>query len=122
MNAVDKILDHINNIKKNFNQHLSVEGILMSNYEYNTKVSFNAKKELYAKYPDLVLRTVIPKNVAIVEATFQNKPSIKLNPSAKSSIAYLQLADEIIEKNSLGYYQVLTDIDVKDTIRSKEKF
>ncbi|OGU77143.1 MAG: hypothetical protein A2V93_02245 [Ignavibacteria bacterium RBG_16_34_14] len=122
MNAVDKILDHMDNIKKNFNQHLSVEGILMSNYEYNTKVSFTAKKELYAKYPDLMLRTVIPKNVAIVEATFQNKPSIKLNPSAKSSVAYLLLADEIIEKNSLGYYQVLTDIDVKDTIRTKEKF
>jgi chromosome partitioning protein len=121
MDAVDKILEHMDYIKRNFNQHLSVEGILMSNYEYNTKVSFTAKKELYTKYPDLVLRTVIPKNVAIVEATFQNKSSIKHNPSAKSSVAYLQLADEIIEKNSLGYYQVLTDIDVKDTIRSKEK-
>ncbi|MDO8550236.1 MAG: ParA family protein [Ignavibacteria bacterium] len=119
MDAVDKILEHMDYIKRNFNQHLAVEGILMSNYEYNAKVSFTAKKELYAKYPDLILRTVIPKNVAIVEATFYNKPSIKHNPSAKSSVAYLQLADEIIEKNLFGYYQVLTDIDVKDTIREK---
>jgi len=119
MDAVDKIFEHMDYIKRNFNQHLTVEGILMSNYEYNTKVSFTAKKMLYTKYPDLVLRTVIPKNVAIVEATFQNKPSIKLNPSAKSSVAYLQLADEIIEKNLFGYYQVLTDIDVIDTIKEK---
>ncbi len=122
LDAVDKILEHMDNIKRNYNHHLAVEGILISNYEYNAKVSFTAKKELYIKYPDLILRTVIPKNVAIVEATFYNKPSIKHNPSAKSSLAYMQLADEIIEKNSFGYYQVLTDIDVKDTIREKEKF
>ncbi len=121
MDAVDKILEHIDHVKRHFNQHLSVEGIVISNYEYNAKVSFTAKKELYAKYPDLVLQTVIPKNIAIVEATFQSMPSIKHNPTAKSSVAYIQLADEIIEKNSLGYYQVLSDIDVKDTIREKEK-
>jgi chromosome partitioning protein len=110
MDAVDKILKHMDNIKRNYNHHLSVEGILMSNYEFNVKVSFTAKKELYSKYPDLILHTVIPKNVAIAEATFHNKPSIKYNPSAKSSVAYLQLADEIIEKNLLvitRYLQIL---------------
>jgi len=121
MDAVDKILEHMVDIRKNFNQHLSVEGILISNYEYNAKISFSAKKELYARHPNLVLQTVIPKNIAIVEATFQSKPSIKHNPSAKSSIAYIQLAEEIIGKNSSGFYRVLTDIDLKDTIRQKEK-
>lgn len=119
MDAVDKILEHMDHIRVNYNQHLAVEGILLSNYEYNAKVSFRAKKELYAKYPNLILKTIIPKNVAVVEATFHNKPSIEYNPSAKSSVAYLQLAEEIIEKNSGGFYRVLTDIDVKDTIKKK---
>jgi chromosome partitioning protein len=119
MDAVDKIFEHIDNIRRSYNQHLSVEGILISSYEFNAKVSFRSKKELYSKYPNLVFQIVIPKNVAIIEATFHNKPSLALNPTAKSSIAYLQLADEIIKKNSSGFYRVLTDIDVKDTIRTK---
>lgn len=122
MDAVDKLLAHMENIKRNFNQHLSVEGILISNYEYNTKISFSVKKELYEKHPNLIFKTVIPKNIAIVEASFQSMPSIQHNPIAKSSVAYIQLAEEIIEKNSFGFYQVLTDIDVKDAIRIKEKF
>lgn len=121
IDAVDKILIHIDEIKKVYNQHLAVEGILISNYEYNTKISFSVKKELYEKYPNLVFKTVIPKNIAVVEAGFQNKPAIIHNPSAKSSLAYLQLACEIIEKNASGFYRVLTEIDLKDTIRSKEK-
>ncbi|HSP87738.1 MAG TPA: ParA family protein, partial [Ignavibacteriaceae bacterium] len=76
MDAVDKILEHMDTIRRNYNHHLAVEGILMSNYEFNVKISFTAKKELYEKYPDYVLRTVIPKNIAVVEATFHNKPSI----------------------------------------------
>jgi chromosome partitioning protein len=119
MNAVDKMLDHMDHIRRNFNQHLDVEGILLLNYEYNTKVSFTAKKELYTKYPNFIFKTVIPKNIAVTEATYHNKPSLEYSPLAKSSLAYLQLAEEIIEKNAAGFYQVLSDIDVKDTIRTK---
>ena len=114
MDAVDKILSHMDTIRSNYNQHLAAEGILLTYYESNTKVSFNTKKELYAKYPNYMLKTVIPKNAVIAEATYHNKPSITYNPSAKSSIAYLKLAEEIIERNASDFYKVLTEIDVKD--------
>ena len=68
-------------------------------HEINTKASFTAKKELYKLYPELMLTTAIPKNVAAEEASFRKDPVIIIEPSAKSSIAYTQLADEIIEKN-----------------------
>jgi len=114
MDAVDKILSHMDTIRSNYNQHLAAEGILLTYYESNTKVSFNTKKELYAKYPNYMLKTVIPKNAVIAEATYHNKPSITYNPSAKSSIAYLNLAEEIIERNASDFYKVLTEIDLKD--------
>ena len=117
MDAVDKMISHIDTIRNSYNQHLTVEGILMTYYEPNTKASFNAKKELYAKYPNYILKTVIPKNAVIAEATYHNKPSIIFSPSAKSSSAFSQLADEIIERNASGFYKVLTEIDVKDCIK-----
>lgn len=121
MDAVDKILAHMDTIRRNYNQHLSVEGILLTYYESNTKSSFSAKKDLYAKYPNYMFNIVIPKNAVITEATYYNKPSIIFSPTAKSSIAYSKLADEIIEKNASGFYKVLTEIDVKDSTKSKEK-
>ena len=115
MDAVDKILSHMDTIRRNYNQHLAVEGILLTSYESNTKSSFSAKKDLYAKYPNYMFNTVIPKNAVVSEATYYNKPSIIFSPTAKSSVAYLKLADEIIEKNASGFYKVLTEIDVKDS-------
>jgi chromosome partitioning protein len=117
MDAVDRILSHMDMIRNNYNQHLTVEGILLSYYEPNTKASFKTKKDLYAKYPNYVLKTVIPKNAVIADATYHNKPSIIFSPTAKSSAAYRKLADEIIERNVSGFYKVLTEIDVKDCIK-----
>jgi len=114
MDAVDKILLHMDTIKKNYNQNLEPEGILLTYYESNTRVSFSTKKDLYAKYPNYMLKTVIPKNAVVAEATYYNKPSIIYSPAAKSSIAYTQLADEILERNASNLYKVLTEIEVKN--------
>ena len=39
------------------------------------------------------------KNIAAEEASFYKDPVIIVEPNAKSSIAYNQLADELIERN-----------------------
>jgi chromosome partitioning protein len=48
-----------------------------------------------------MLRTSIPKNVSVMEATFHHKPVMIFDPYAKSSLAYLKLADELIERNKV---------------------
>jgi nitrogenase subunit NifH len=58
-----------------------------------------------------MFRTTIPKNIVVTEASYHNKPSIEFNPAAKSSLAYFQLADEIIEKNSSEVMRTITEID-----------
>ncbi len=100
---IPKLLERIDVISKNGNTNLHIEGIFLTMHEINTKASFTAKKELYQLYPSYMLTTSIPKNIAAEEASFRNDPVIIINPGAKSSLAYNQLADEIIEKNhSLG--------------------
>jgi len=113
LDAVAKMLEHMTSIRKNFNNQLQVEGILLTNYENNARVSFEAKKELYLKYPDYMFRTTIPKNVVIIEASYHYTPSIVFNPEAKSSRAYFQLAEEIIEKNSSEVMKTISELDVK---------
>jgi len=109
-----KLLKRIEAVSKNGNPDLHVEGIFLTMHELNTRASFWAKKELYSLYPTQMLTTAIPKNVAAEEASFHKDPIIIVDPHAKSSIAYKQLAEEIIEKNhSLhnGAFQSFSDTD-----------
>ncbi|MDX1699582.1 MAG: ParA family protein [Melioribacteraceae bacterium] len=94
-----KLLERIDVISKGINPEISVEGIFLTMHEINTRASFAAKKELYRLYPNYMLTTTIPKNVAAEEASFNKDPVIIVDPNAKSSIAYKTLAEEIIEKN-----------------------
>jgi chromosome partitioning protein len=96
LSAIDKVIDHIHTIKRMYNYRLKVEGILLTSYEYNTKASFKTKKELFEKYPDLVFRTSIPKSTKVNEASFLRQPIIVFDPECKVSVAYKNLAREIM--------------------------
>ncbi len=96
---IPRLLDRVDSIAKNGNPNLKVEGIFLTMHEINTRASFSAKKELYKLYPNMMLTTAIPKNIAAEEASFRKDPVIIVEPNAKASIAYKQLADELIEKN-----------------------
>ncbi|MCB0743202.1 MAG: ParA family protein [Ignavibacteriae bacterium] len=96
---IPKLLSRINKISSNGNPNLHVEGIFLTMHEFNTRASFSAKKELYSLYPNHMLTTAIPKNSAAEEASFRKDPVIIVEPNAKSSKAYEQLAEELIERN-----------------------
>jgi len=101
LNEVVRILKHMKRVKENYNSKLKVEGILLTMYEANTRAAFYTKKILMKEFPNFLFNIMIPKNVEVSESTFHNKPIVSYNPSAKSSIAYKSLAEEIIRRNSI---------------------
>jgi len=111
LSAVEKMMTRISEIKKTTNRKLSIEGLLLTMYEYNTKAAFSAKKELYKKYPGNMLATAIPKNTSAEEATFHHKAVVELYSWALSTKAYKQLADEIIENNNFFKADMMTGLD-----------
>ncbi len=100
LNEVSRIMKHITFIKEKFNPKLEIEGILITMHEFNTKVAFKVKKELMLKYPNYMFKTSIPKNVAVADSTFSQKPILLIDPRAKSSLAYIKLAEEIIDNEN----------------------
>jgi len=104
LNAVNKIVDHLKNIRKKYNPSLRIEGILLTVYEYNTKASFTTKKTLFKKYPNLIFNTSIPKNDAVGEASINNKPVLIYDPEAKASVAYKNLANEILMRKDITQF------------------
>ncbi len=106
LNEVERIMEHITYIREHYNEKLEIEGILITMYEYNTKVAFRIKKELMLRYPNFMFKTSIPKNIQVSESTFLGKPVIAVNPTAKASIAYMNLAQEIMDKSSFNSMKV----------------
>lgn len=104
LNEVVRILKHMKVIKNNYNGKLKVEGILLTMYEAKTKSAFYTKKILMREFPNKLFNVVVPKNVEVSESTFHNKPILIYNPEAKSSLAYKNLAEEIIMRNSVPLF------------------
>ncbi len=99
LNEVVRIMKHMSLIKKKYNSKLKIEGLLLTMYEMNTRSSFYTKKILMKEFPNYLFNIVIPKNIEVAESTFHNKPILEYNPEAKSSKAYIDLAEEIINRN-----------------------
>lgn len=98
LEAISKLFKYVEYIKEIANPTLYIEGIVMTMYEQNTKVTEISERELKLRYNKFLFKTYIPRNHIITESTFYGKPAILYNVNANVSMAYLELAYEIINK------------------------
>ena len=101
ISALKKMYNHILWVRENLNKRLSVEGILLTMFEPNTKAWGLTKKVLFENFGDDILHTVIPKSTTITEAEFYGKPTMLFDVKSSGSVAYLQLASELMNKGLL---------------------
>lgn len=122
LEAVEKMIQFVNEVKKNENSNLRIDGLLLTMYEMNTRAAFNIKKELFERYPNLVFRTSIPKNTVVAESTFYNQPVIQFNPNAKASLAYLKFTEELIEKHETHHLMKVTGFSNMDFLEEDYEY
>jgi chromosome partitioning protein len=92
-------LRHLEWIQEVANKSLQIEGILQTMYEPNTKATEITDRELQLRFRKHLLRTMIPKNTHLTESSFYGKPAVLFNAASKGTLAYLELARELIEKH-----------------------
>lgn len=102
LEAISKLFKYVDYVKEIANPALSIEGILLTMYESNTKVTEIAERELKLRYNKYLFKTTIPRNQLLTESTFYGKPIILFNVNCNVSMAYLELAYEIINKYEGG--------------------
>ena len=102
LEAIAKLMKYVDHIKEVANPSLYIEGILMTMYESNTKVTEISERELKLRYNKYLFKTYIPRNHIVTESTFYGKPVILFNVNSNVSMSYLELAYEIINKYEKG--------------------
>ena len=95
-------LDSINQLKKSleevrdmFHPSLSLLGYLFNKADptVNSRVSLKILRQTYTKK---VLKTIIPRNVALKNASFNKEDIFAYDPKSKGAAAYKRLIEEIL--------------------------
>ena len=100
LEGISKLLNTIKIIKSKLNPSLEIEGFLLTMYDSRLRLANQIYEEVKRPFQDLVFNTVIQRNVKLSEASSYGKPVILYDADSKGSINYMQLAQELIEKNS----------------------
>ncbi|MGN1186413.1 MAG: ParA family protein [Methanobrevibacter wolinii] len=100
--ALEGVADLINTIDLVQNRLKSpthIKGILLTLFDTRTRLSkevFNEIKK-YFENKEHIFKTVIPRNIKLAEAPSYGKPCILYDQESSGAIAYLKLAQEILD-------------------------
>ena len=99
--ALEGLSDLVNTIKKvrsNLNPHIEIEGLLKTLFDSRNMLAQQVSNQLSSHFGDKVYETIIPRNVRLAEAPSHGMPILMYDKSSKGAVAYLKLAEEIIQK------------------------
>jgi chromosome partitioning protein len=104
LEGVIDLFDTLARVRRSFNPHLAIQGILLTMFDERTNLSSQVRDNLKAYFADRMLTTVIPRNVRLAEAPSFGKPIILYDIRSKGAESYINLAKEILnhEKKGLG--------------------
>ncbi|GMB10692.1 MAG: ParA family protein [Candidatus Improbicoccus devescovinae] len=107
LEGISQLSGVINRIKKNYNNLLEIEGILLTMYDKRLKITIQVQEELKKHFAEKVFSTVISRGVRLAEAPSHGKPAFYYSQCSKAAHDYLDLAEEIEAKNVLKSNQVI---------------
>ena len=98
LEGVTKLLDSMKRVKSRLNPSLDIFGVLLTMYDNRTTLSKQVVDEVRGYFGPLVFDTMIPRTVKLSEAPSFGQPITQYDPKGKGSIAYLELAKEVINR------------------------
>jgi chromosome partitioning protein len=102
LEGLGKLLHTIRLIQSKLNTELEIEGILLTMYDLRIRLSNQVVDEVKSHFQDLVFNTIIPRNIRLSESPSFGLPVIAHDAESKGAISYLNLAQEILEKNEVA--------------------
>ena len=104
MEGLGRLMSPIERVRGNFNQNLSIEGILLTMCDARLTLSRQVSEDVRKFFPDKVYRSVIPRNVALAEAPSYGRPGLLYNSASIGAKAYMDFAKELLAngKESTG--------------------
>ncbi len=98
LEGLSQLMLTIRDVRETANPALRIEGIVLTMYDQRNNLSRQVEEDARDTLGDLVLQTIIPRNVRVSEAPSFALPVLTYDPTSKGSQAYLSLADELLAR------------------------
>jgi len=102
LEGLGKLLNTIKSVQKIHNSDLDIEGLLLTMYDSRLRLSNQVVAEVKKHFHNMVFKTIIQRNTRLGEAPSHGESIIAYDATSKGAINYINLAHEIIKKNSNG--------------------
>ncbi|WP_298780842.1 ParA family protein [uncultured Polaribacter sp.] len=100
LEGLGKLLNTIKSVQKIHNQDLDIEGLLLTMFDSRLRLSNQVVDEVRKHFSSMVFDTIIRRNTRLGEAPSYGESIIAYDATSKGAINYLNLAQELIKKNS----------------------
>ena len=100
LEGLGKLLNTIKLVQSRLNPTLAIEGFLLTMFDSRLKLANQVVEEVRHHFGEMVFKTVISRNVRLSEAPSHGKPIILYDALSNGTNNYLNLAKEILEKNT----------------------
>jgi chromosome partitioning protein len=100
LEGLGQLISNIDLVRAHLNPGISVTTILLTMYDGRTKLADQVADEVRNHFGDLVLTTVIPRNVRVSEAPGYGQSVITYDPGSRGSTSYVEAARELAERGA----------------------
>ena len=102
LEGLSMLMKTIERIRSAFNAGLEIQGVVLTMYDKRNNLSDQVAQDVRDYLGDKVYRTIIPRNVRVSEAPSHGKPALLYDHKCAGSIAYMQLASEMLRRERLA--------------------
>lgn len=102
LEGLGKLLTTIKSIQNLHNPELDIEGMLLTMFDARLRLSNQVVSEVKKHFHNMVFKTIIQRNTRLGEAPSHGESIIAYDATSKGAVNYINLAHEIIKKNSDG--------------------
>ncbi len=102
LEGLSSLLGTIEAVRGELNPKLELEGLLLTMYNVNTRLSQQVMQEAQRFFGDKVFKSIIPRNVRLSESPSHGKPIILYDIGSKGAESYLALARELMGRYGEG--------------------
>ena len=99
LEGISKLLNTIKIIKSRLNPNLEIEGFLLTMFDSRLRQANQIYDEVKKHFQELVFKTIIQRNVKLIEAPSYGLPAILYDADSTGAQNHLALAKEILKNN-----------------------
>jgi chromosome partitioning protein len=99
LEGLGQLLNTINMVKKQLNDQLDIEGVLLTMFDSRLRLSNQVVEEVKRYFGEKVFKSIVTRNVRLSESPSFGKPIILYDALSAGARSYMALAQEVLSSN-----------------------